>query len=86
MNFLETAHFKKAYQSLPWNIQIQVKETLRKLAADLRYPSLQVKKIKGTKNIWEARVTISYRLTFQIVKDFLILRNVGPHDSTLKNP
>ena len=86
MNFIETSRFKKAYKSLPDEVKIKVKETLRTMAINIRHPSLQVKKIKGTKNIWEARVSLDYRLTFQLIRNYIILRNVGPHDSTLKNP
>ncbi|MDO8748236.1 MAG: hypothetical protein Q7J72_03855 [Candidatus Omnitrophota bacterium] len=86
MNFIETARFKKAYQSLPGEVKARVKEALRKLADNPRYPSLQVKKIKATKDIWEARISLDYRMTFQIVRDYYILRNVGHHDPTLKNP
>lgn len=86
MNFVETSRFKKAYRSLPENAKIRVKEALRKLATSIKHPSLQAKKIKGTKDIWEARVSLDYRLTFQMVKDYFILRNVGHHDPTLKNP
>lgn len=86
MNFIETARFKRVYKSLPDEVKIKVKETLRTMAINIRHPSLQVKKIKGTKNIWEARVSLDYRLTFQLIQNYIILRNVGPHDSTLKNP
>ncbi len=86
MNFIATARFKKAYNTLPKETKEWVKEALRKLSANSRYPSLQVKKIKGAGDIWEARVSLDYRFTFQIVKDYFILRNVGRHDPTLKNP
>lgn len=86
MNFLETSRFKKAYKSLPQEAQERVKTSLRMLAGDIKYPSLNVKKIKGTKNIWEARAGLDYRITFQIIRDYFILRNVGHHDPTLKNP
>ena len=86
MNFIETSRFKRAYRNLPSDARERVKETLRILAVDSKYPSLQVKKIKGTKDIWEARVGLDYRLTFQMIKDYIILRNVGHHDPTLKNP
>jgi mRNA-degrading endonuclease RelE of RelBE toxin-antitoxin system len=79
MNFLETPHFKKAYKSLPEELKNRVKDALHKLAVDTRYPSLQIKKIKGTKDIWEMRVTLDCRVTFQMVKDYIILRNVGAH-------
>ena len=65
VNFIETARFKKAYQSLPGEVKARVKEALRKLADNPRYPSLQVKKIKATKDIWEARVSLDYRMTFK---------------------
>lgn len=86
MNFLETSRFKKAYKSLPEQPRERVREALRMLAVNARHPSLHVKKIKGTKDIWEARAGLDYRITFQIVKDYFILRNVGRHDPTLKNP
>lgn len=86
MNFIETAHFKKAYQSLPNEVKTRVKKTLEILAVNTKHPSLRVKKIKGTNDIWEARVSLDYRLTFQIIRDYFILRNVGHHDPALKNP
>lgn len=86
MNFIETAHFKKAYQSLPNEVKPRVKKTLHFLSVNTKHPSLQIKKIKGTNDIWEARVSLDYRLTFQIIGDYFILRNVGHHDPTLKNP
>ncbi len=86
MNFIETSRFKRAYKSLPNEAKGRVKETLRKLVDDFRHPSLHVKKIKGTRDIWEARAGLDYRVTFQIIKDYFILRNTGHHDPTLKNP
>lgn len=86
MKFIESSRFKKAYKALPSESKEQVIKTLRLLATDIRYPSLHVKKIQSTKDIWAARVNLDCRLSFQIVKDYIILRNVGHHDSTLKNP
>lgn len=86
MNFIETERFNKAYRSLPDETKARVKNALRMLAVNMRHPSLHTKKIKGTKDIWEARVSLAHRLTFQIFKDYLILRNVGHHDPALKNP
>ncbi len=86
MNFIETRRFEKAYKALPTEVKERVKETLIKLSKDIRYPSLQVKKIKGTQGIWEARVSLDYRMTFEMAKNYIILRNVGHHDSALNNP
>jgi hypothetical protein len=35
---------------------------------------------------WEARASNSLRLTFELRDDVILLRNVGAHDDTLKNP
>ncbi len=86
MPIQRTERFKHAYKKLPPEIQERVKKTLRLLVSNIRHPSLRVKKIQGTGNIWEARVSRSCRLTFQIEGETYILRNVGEHDHTLKNP
>ncbi len=86
MNFYATERFKRAYKSLTKGLKQQVKEALKRMASDLRHPSLQVKKIKGTGDIWEVRVSLDCRLTFNMVKDKIVLRNVGRHDETLKRP
>ena len=62
------------------------RKAIEKLMEDIKYPALRVKKIKGTKDIWEARVDITIRMTFQIEREFIILRNIGKHDETLDNP
>jgi hypothetical protein len=46
-----------------------------------------VKKIKGTKSIFEARVDDYFRFTFEYgEKNEIILRVVGPHNLALKRP
>jgi len=56
------------------------------MAASLFHPSLRVKRIQGTSDIWEAFPTMGLRITFQLTDDLIILRNCGEHDKTLKNP
>ena len=62
----------------------------RWMADDIHNPSLVVKKVQGYPGVWEARVDIKYRLTFQYEqkKDetIYILRNIDNHDECLKNP
>lgn len=86
MNFLLTSRFKRAYKSLPNEIKSQAQESLRTFSVNPKHPSLHIKKIKGTKDIWEMRVNLDYRITFQMIRDYLVLRNVGHHDPTLKHP
>lgn len=90
MIFVRTERFKKAFQSLPKEIQKKVVRALRLLAEDTYYPSLGVKKLQGAPGIWEARIDLNYRMTFQIDeeegKTICLLRNVDNHDDCLKKP
>jgi len=62
------------------------RKALRNLAADLGYPGLRVKKMQGVLGVWEARVSRSLRVTFEIQRDRIVLRNIGRHDETLERP
>jgi mRNA interferase RelE/StbE len=81
-----TARFKRAWQELTEEEKELGRKALRNLAIDLRYPALRVKKMQGTENIWEARVSRSLRMTFEFEGDTIILRNIGRHDETLERP
>jgi len=66
--------------------QKELKEKLAFMAQNSRHQSLRNKKIKGTKNIFEASIIMNIRMTWQYYKDGILLRNIGKHDETLKNP
>ena len=86
MKIARTARFKKAWQELTEEEKDLAGKALRNLATDLRYPALRVKKIQGVEHIWEARVSRSLRMTFEIEGNRIILRNIGRHDETLERP
>jgi mRNA-degrading endonuclease RelE of RelBE toxin-antitoxin system len=77
MRITRTARFKKAWRELTEEERDLARKALRNLAADLRYPALRVKKMQGVEYIWEARVSRSIRMTFQMASDTIILRNIG---------
>ena len=79
MKIRRTNSFLKDYKSLPENIQSRVDKQLILFLKDSRHPSLRLKKLKGT-NVFEARVTKGYRLTFGYREGVLELRRVGTHD------
>ncbi len=85
MKMRRSKHFKKSYQKLSPVVQKQV-EALMLLATNVRHPSLRVKKIRGTDNIYELRVTRNYRISFEIEEDGYFLRRVGKHDELLRRP
>jgi len=81
-----TDPFLQDYDDLPPLIQRRVEEAIQLLFENLRHPSLRVKKIQGALDIWEARVTDAYRMTFEIVEGGILrLRRVGTHN-ILKSP
>jgi mRNA interferase RelE/StbE len=81
-----TARFKKAWRELNEEEKDLARKALRNLTADLRYPALRVKKMQGVEHIWEARVSRSLRMTFQVEGGRIVLRNIGRHDETLERP
>lgn len=86
MKIARTARFKKVWKELNAEEQELARKALRNLATDMRYPALRVKKMQGTGNLWEARVSRSLRITFQIQGNTVVLRNIGHHDETLERP
>lgn len=86
MKIGRTARFKKAWSELNEHEKALARKAIANMATDLRYPALNVKKIKGAAGIWEARASLSLRMTFQIMGDTIVLRNIGRHDKTLGRP
>ncbi len=86
MKLVRTERFKKAWKELNKDEKKQAIKGLESLARNIQYPALGVKKMQGVHDIWEARISRSIRLTFEIHHDFFILRNIGKHDATLRKP
>ncbi len=86
MKITRTARFKKAWRELNQEEKDLARKALRNLATDLGYPALRVKKMQGVEHIWEARVSRSLRMTFEIEGDTIVLRNIGRHNETLERP
>ncbi|MBI3601846.1 MAG: type II toxin-antitoxin system mRNA interferase toxin, RelE/StbE family [Candidatus Omnitrophica bacterium] len=83
---IETSkQFLKLYQKLPSEVQTQAKKSLALLRDNPFHPSLEHKKMTGYKDVWELRVNINYRITYQKIGDTAFLRKIGTHD-LLQNP
>ncbi len=80
MQLRRTKRFVRDYAALPDELKERTEKTIYILLKSPHHPSLRVKKMEGRKDIWELRVSASYRLTFQISGDTYILRRVGTHD------
>jgi mRNA-degrading endonuclease RelE of RelBE toxin-antitoxin system len=86
MRLFCTERFQRAYAELDDPQSESVKKALRLLTSTPRHPSLRVRKMQGTTDIWEARASRSLRLTLEMRDDVILLWNVGAPDETLKHP
>jgi len=82
-----TRRFLKSFAQLPAPVQEKIEKQIALLAENPRHPSLQTRLIQGAPGIYEARVDIDYRLTYEReADDTFVLRVVGKHDVSLKKP
>jgi mRNA-degrading endonuclease YafQ of YafQ-DinJ toxin-antitoxin module len=86
MIFARSDRFKENYAKLNDDIKKKVRDKLKLMAENPMHPSLRTKKIQGTEKIFGASINMSVRLTWQYIENGILLRNIGEHDETLKNP
>ena len=77
--FIWLPRFKRNYKRLTPQSQKRINQALLQMEIDLKYPSLEVKKLRGTDSIWEARASKSLRITFNLKGNIIILRTIGEH-------
>jgi mRNA-degrading endonuclease RelE of RelBE toxin-antitoxin system len=85
MQVQTTRLFDRDYAGLPAGIKGRTDKQLALLMTNPQHPSLRLKKVRGTDNIWEARISRGYRITLNIVGETIILRRIGIHD-VLRRP
>jgi len=80
LHILWTPLFRRDFQDLTPDVQVRAERAIRLLAENPRHPSLRSKKMQGVESIWEASVTLSYRITYEVSGETLVLRRIGTHD------
>lgn len=80
MEVLRTKSFEKDFAELPRLIQNQFERKLGLFLINPRHPSLRSKKMHGTYDVWEFRISEGYRCTFSLRGTVCILRRAGTHD------
>jgi len=73
-----TARAQKDQDRLPTALRARLERQLANLLRDLRHPSLQAKKYDETRDIWQGRVTGSWRFYFCIVGDTYVILSILP--------
>ena len=77
--------FKKHYKKLSDNEKTQFKNKLRQFVENPLTPSLRIKKIQGTKGLYEFSVNMDIRVIWQYEKSNLIIFvDIGHHDILYK--
>jgi hypothetical protein len=79
MRLIFTPHFSRSYTKAPAAIQQAFDKQSLLLLQDLRHPSLRAKKYDESKDLWQARVTGSWRFYFKIERDAYLLEEIKVH-------
>ena len=74
-----TPHFVRNYNKAPANVQRAFDKQSSLLIQNLRHPSLRAKKYDERQNLWQARVTGSWRFYFRIAGDVYRLEEIKAH-------
>jgi mRNA-degrading endonuclease RelE of RelBE toxin-antitoxin system len=72
--------FAKQYKKLPVSVREKFDRQLRRLVKDPQHPSLRARKMVNREEVWEARIDIQYRFTFQFNGEDIVLRSIGTHE------
>lgn len=78
--------FQRAYGKLQRSEQDRFEKALRLITQDPGDPSLHVKEVQGTRDVWEGRCSLKIRFTFEWIEGGIRLRNINDHDACLRNP
>lgn len=86
MELFFSERFKKDYKLFPDSIKNVIKYKLKIFSENPHHPSLRTKKIKGRESIFESAISMNIRMTWSYYKGKILLRAIGEHDKTIKNP
>lgn len=79
MKVVFSKHAEKSYSNLPLKIQKKADKQFLLLLSNHRHPSLRTRKMGGGE-VFEARIDLHYRFSFEVTQDIITLRTIGPHD------
>jgi len=79
MKILMTRAARRDYQNLAPQLKARVAKQLGLLVDNPHHPSLRAKKFDEANDVWQARVTRSYRFYFTIVADTYAILRITEH-------
>ncbi len=69
----------KQYESLSVQLQKKTDKQFTYLVTDFRHPSLNIKKYKGSDEVWQGRIDKSWRLYFHVIEPHYIIVSIINH-------
>jgi mRNA-degrading endonuclease RelE of RelBE toxin-antitoxin system len=73
MQIRYTDSAEKQLLALPVHLQKKARKQFIFLLADIRHPSLNIKKYEGFEDVWQGRIDKSYRFYFHIINPEYII-------------
>jgi len=86
MEIFFSERFKKDYKSFSGDMRKTIISKLKILSENPYHPSLRTKKIKGKEDIFETSINMCTMMTWNFYEGKILLRTIGEHDKTIKNP
>lgn len=86
MELFFSERFKKDYKLFSDDIKQVINSKLKILSENPLNPSLRTKKIKGKEDIFETSINMQIRMTWNYYEGKILLRTIGEHNKTIKNP
>jgi mRNA interferase RelE/StbE len=86
MEIFFSERFKKDYKLFSNDLKKIINSKLKILSENPLHPSLRTKKIKGKEDIFETSISMSIRMSWSYHEGRILLRAIGEHDKTIKNP
>jgi mRNA-degrading endonuclease RelE of RelBE toxin-antitoxin system len=79
MRVIYSANFARQFDAVPAEVQRAFRKQVSLLVENLRHPALRAKKYDQARDIWQARVTGSWRFYFRIEDDAYQVLTIHSH-------
>ncbi len=74
-----TSTAQKQLRKIPVSLRKKSRKQFEYLAENFKHPSLNVKKHKGSKDLWQGRIDKNWRFYFHIIEPHYIIISVISH-------
>jgi hypothetical protein len=80
VRFAATVGFIRAFRKLEKKEKAQAIKAIKAPIADTGHSTLKFRKLQGVANLWEVNISPGLKMTFQILRKAVLLRNIGHYE------